>query len=77
MKIIEVLKSNKELLSLLQQNDVDVGDIDYIPIVEAYIDMKCRGFKVTFIVEYLSDKHRVSVANIYRAVKRLNADVVM
>lgn len=77
MKIIEVLKSNKDLLSLLQQNDVDVGDIDYIPIVEAYVDMKCRGFKVTFIVEYLSDKHRVSVANIYRAVKRLNADVSM
>lgn len=77
MKIIEVLKSNKDLLSLLQQNEVDVGDIDYIPIVEAYVDMKCRGFKVTFIVEYLSDKHRVSVANIYRAVKRLNADVSM
>lgn len=77
MKVIDVLKSNKELLSLLRKNDVDVGDIDNIPIVEAYLDMKRRGFKVTFTVEYLSDKHCVSVANIYRAIKRLNADVMM
>lgn len=77
MKALDILKNNQELLSMMQRNDIDVSDIDYIPIVEAYLDMKSRGFKVTFAVEYLSDKHCVSVANIYRAIKRLNTEVAM
>lgn len=75
MKAIELIRKNRELLVLMERNGLTHNDIIYIPVVEEYEAMKLRGFKVTFIVEYLASKHRVSVASLYRAIKRLNSTI--
>lgn len=75
MKAIDLIRGNIEVLALMERNGLSPSDIDYLPIVDEYEIMKLRGFKVTFAVEYLAQKHHVSVASLYRAVKRLNSTI--
>lgn len=77
MKAIDLIRDNRELLVIMERNGIAPTDTDYLPIVEEYEDMKLRGFKVTFAVEYLAHKHHVSVASLYRAVKRLNSTIAL
>lgn len=77
MKAIDLIRDNRELLVIMERNGLAPTDIDYLPIVEEYEDMKLRGFKVTFSVEYLAHKHHVSVASLYRAVRRLNSTITL
>lgn len=77
MKAIDLIRDNIELLVLMERHGLTPADTDYLPIVEEYEDMKLRGFKVTFAVEYLAQKHHVSVASLYRAVRRLNSTITL
>lgn len=77
MKAIDLIRENRELLLIMERNGLSPTDTDYLPIVEEYEDMKLRGFKGTFAAEYLAQKHRVSVASLYRAVRRLNSTITL
>lgn len=77
MKTIELIRNNAELLKLMEQNDIAPSDVALLPVIDEYEYMKSRGFKVTFAVEYLSSKHHISVASLYRAIHRLNVEVAM
>lgn len=75
MKAIDLIREHTELLMLMERSGLAPSDVDYLPIVEEYEDMKLRGFKITFAVEYLASKHHVGVASLYRAIKRLNQNL--
>lgn len=77
MKTIELVRNNAELLSTLGRNGITPSDVELLPVMDEYEDMKARGFKVTFAVEYLASKHHISVASLYRAIHKFNIEVAM
>ena len=77
MKTIELVRNNAELLRLMGQNGIAPSDVGLLPVIDEYEEMKRRGFKVTFAVEYLASKHHISVASLYRAIHRFNTDVAI
>lgn len=75
MKVLDLLRDNRELMALMAMYDLSPTDAEYLPVMEEYETMKQRGFKVTFAVEYLASKHKVSTATLYRVIKRLNTPI--
>lgn len=75
MRCIDLIRENKELLTLLESNGINPHDVSYLHIVDEYTTMKDRGFKVTFAIQFLSEKYGVSVANLYRAIRRFNSTI--
>ncbi len=65
MRVIDLMNEHKELLSLLFENGVTSFDIRHLDAMNEYIEMKGRGFKTTFAVEYLSEKHCISATKFY------------
>jgi len=73
MKIIEILKLNKELLSRISDFGIRLDDCRYIDLYNEYIDKKKQGEKVTYIVAILSEKYSISERKIYDIVKKLES----
>lgn len=76
MKVIDYIREQRDVLEAMKVNDITPNDVVYLPIIDAYDELLERGFKTTFAVEYLSQKHYVSVANLYRALRKFRKEVV-
>lgn len=74
MKIIEILKFNRELLKRLQTAGIRLEDTRYIDLYGEYKDMLDQGEKVSYIVALLADKYSVSERKVYSLVKRFQSD---
>lgn len=74
MKIIEILKFNRELLKRLQIAGIRLEDTRYIDLYGEYKDMLDQGEKVSYIVALLADKYSVSERKVYSLVKRFQSD---
>ncbi|NPD91712.1 hypothetical protein [Xylanibacter muris] len=74
MKIIEILKFNRELLKRLQTAGIRLDDTRYIDLYGEYKDMLDRGEKVSYIVALLADKYEVSERKVYGLIKRFQSD---
>lgn len=74
MKIIEILKFNRELLKRLQTAGIRLDDTQYIDLYSEYRDMLDRGEKVSYIVAMLADKYSVSERKVYSLIKRFQSD---
>lgn len=70
MKIIEILKFNRELLKRLQTAGIRLEDARYIDLYVEYKDMLDRGEKVSYTVALLADKYSVSERKVYSLIKR-------
>ncbi len=77
MTIHDFIKEHSELLGVMGRNNITPNDLAMLFIVEEYNAMKDRGFKVTFTAEYLASKHGVSIANIYRVVKKFKKEIAV
>ena len=66
MKIIEVLKFNRELIKRLKTAGIRLED-DYTTLIGC-------GEKVSYIVAHLSDKYAVSERKVYDIIKRFQSD---
>ena len=74
MKIIEILKFNRELIKRLKDTGIRLEDADYIDLYSEYCKLHTAGEKVSYIVAVLSDRYAVSERKVYSLIKRFQTD---
>ena len=74
MKIIEIVKINRELLKNLHTAGVRMEDAEYINLYADYHKLKENGEKVSYIVAVLSDCYSVSERTVYSLIKRFSSE---
>ena len=74
MKIIEIVKINRELLKNLHTAGVRIEDAKYIDLYADYRRMLANGDKVSYIVIVLSNKYAVSERKVYSLIKHFQSD---
>lgn len=74
MKIIEIVKINRELLKNLHTAGVRIEDAKYIDLYADYRRMLANGDKVSYIVTILSNKYAVSERKVYGLIKHFQSD---
>ena len=60
MKIIEVLKFNRELIKRLKIAGIRLEDKEFVDLYTDYTNLLKRGEKVSYIVALLSERYAVS-----------------
>lgn len=74
MKIIEVLKFNRELIKKLKIAGIRLEDEEFVDLYTDYTTLLGRGEKVSYIVARLSEKYAVSERKVYGLIKRFQSD---
>lgn len=75
MKIVEIVKINRELLKNLHTAGVRIiEDAEYIDLYTDYRKLLGEGEKVSYIVAALSDKYAVSERKVYGLIKHFQSD---
>ena len=74
MKIVEIVKINRELLKNLHTAGVRIEDAEYIDLYADYRRLLDEGEKVSYIVAVLSDKYAMSKRKVYGLVKHFQSD---
>ena len=74
MKIIEVLKFNRELIKRLKIAGIRLEDEEFVDLYTDYTTLLGHGEKVSYIVARLSEKYAVSERKVYMLIKRLQSD---
>ena len=74
MKIVEIVKINRELLKNLHTAGVRIEDAKYIDLYADYRRMLANGDKVSYIVTVLSNKYAVSERKVYGLIKHFQSD---
>lgn len=72
MKVIDVLKLNRETLELLYRAGVRPADYRYIPMYEDYLQMVNDGYKMAYIIATLSARYNVGERTVYSVIARLS-----
>lgn len=70
MFIYELIILNNQLLSVLDENDIDVKDCKNIKLFEDYVKMKRNNEKMTYIVAVLSDKYNICERSVYSVISK-------
>ena len=74
MKIIDVLKFNRELIKRLKLAGIRLEDADYIDLYTEYKQLTAQFEKVSYVVAHLAEEYAVSERKIYSLIKRFRAD---
>ena len=74
MKIIDILKFNRELIKRLRDAGIRLKDEQYIDLYNDYTKLYQHGEKVSYIVLVLSTRYAVSERTVYSLVKRFNSE---
>lgn len=74
MKIIEVLKFNRELIKRLKIAGIRLEDEEFVDLYTDYTNLLKRGEKVSYIVALLSERYGVSERKVYMLIKRFGSD---
>ena len=74
MKIIEVLKFNRELIKKLKIAGIRLEDEEFVDLYTDYTMLLEHGEKMSYIVARLSDKYAVSERKVYMLIKRFQSD---
>ena len=74
MKVIEILKLNRELLNICRAVGIRMDDVRYIELYNDYNRLQAEGEKITYIVAALSDKYGVCGRTVYDLIRRLKAE---
>ncbi|VEH16664.1 Uncharacterised protein [Segatella oris] len=74
MKIIDILKFNRELIKRLREAGIRLKDEQYIALYNDYTELRLRGEKVSYIVLVLSTRYAVSERTVYSLIKRMNRE---
>lgn len=75
MKVIELLKYNKELLERLKNAGIRMEDCQYVELYSDFENMrKTDHQKVTYIVEKMAEKYNISVRKVYQLIRFFNSD---
>lgn len=71
MFIYELVMLNNQLLSILNENDVEVKDCNNIRLFEDYVNMKHNNEKMTYIVAVLAEKYDMCERSVYSVISKL------
>lgn len=74
MKVIDVLRFNRELLEKISRAGIRLDDIRYIDLFSDYMAMKSQGEKITYIVSILAFRYSISERKVYSLIKHLQND---
>ena len=74
MKIIDILKFNRELIKRLREAGIRLKDERYIDLCNDYTELRRHGEKVSYIVLVLSTRYAVSERTVYSLIKRMNRE---
>ena len=74
MKIIEVLKFNRELIKRLKIAGIRLEDEEFVDLYTDYTTLLRHGEKVSYIVARLSEKYAVGERKVYMLIKRFQSD---
>lgn len=74
MKIIDILKFNRELIKRLRDAGIRLKDEQYIDLYNNYTKLYQHGEKVSYIVLVLSTRYAVSERTVYSLIKRMNCE---
>ena len=74
MKIIEIVKINRELLKNLHAAGVRMEDEQFVDLYADYTTMHQRGEKVSYIVAVLADRYDISERTVYNLIKRFSSE---
>lgn len=74
MKIIDILKFNRELIKRLRTAGIRLEDEQFVDLYVDYTAMRQRGEKVSYIVAVLADRYGISERTVYSLVKRFNSE---
>lgn len=74
MKIIEVLKFNRELIKRLRMAGIRLEDEQFVDLYNDYTTLLAKGEKVSYIVAILSERYAVSERKVYGLIKHFQTD---
>lgn len=72
MNAYELLVLNRNILQVMDNVSLDVGDVKYIPVYQDYIRLLQEGHKKTYIMQYLSDEYSIAERTIYRIIDKFS-----
>lgn len=74
MKIIEILKFNRELIKRLKMAGIRLEDEEFVDLYTDYTALLDRGEKVSYAIAFLSDRYGVSERKVYGLIKHFQSD---
>ena len=74
MKIIDILKFNRELIKKLRTAGIRLEDEQFVDLYADYTIMRRHGEKVSYIVAVLADRYDISERTVYSLVKRFSSE---
>jgi len=74
MKVIEILKLNRELLKFCRDAGIRLDDVRYIDLFNDYNRLLADGEKASYIVAALAEKYGVCERKVYDLIRRFKAD---
>lgn len=74
MKIIEILKFNRELIKRLKMAGIRLEDEELVDLYTDYTALLDRGEKVSYAIAFLSDRYGVSERKVYGLIKHFQSD---
>ena len=75
MEVAEIVKIGREMLKLLSENDVKMGDWKHLRMYEEYKRMRQNGVKYRYAVAELTAAYNISRAKVERIIQRLGKTV--
>lgn len=75
MNAYELLVLNRNILQVMDNVSLDVGDVKYIPVYQDYIRLLQEGHKKTYIMQYLSDEYSIAERTIHRIIDKFSNTV--
>jgi len=77
MKVIEILKFNRELIENLSQVGIRLDDARFVSLYDDYCRMTASGDKVSYAVAVLSERYHVCERKVYSLLKRMGTECVV
>ena len=74
MKIIDILKFNRELIKRLRTAGIRLEDEQFVDLYTDYTAMRQHGEKVSYIVAVLANRYDISERTVYSLVKRFGSE---
>ena len=75
MKAVEILQIGREILKMMSECGIRVEDYKYADLYREYEEMRSRGDKYWYVINYLACKYKVSESKAVRIIRRLSRDV--
>lgn len=75
MKVFELLAFHQELLRKIYKAGIRPDDWKYTELYTQFLQMKCQGKKVTYVVSVLATRYQISERQVYKLIGRLGEEI--